>query len=398
MKKLSPTLYLEINNLNFSFFVSEIDEQDNFNIVFKTKVPIAGIENNRMFDFEKVFKEIKENIYLIEKNLKYTFKEIVLILGNFNLKFINFAGFKRLNGSQLLRENITYILNTLKSEVDIIEDKNTILHIFNSKFCLDKKENQNLPIGLFGDFYYHELSFILINNNDYKNILNIFEKCNLKLKKIISKSFIENACISEKNKKINSFFQIKINDKNSKIIYFENDSLKFEQEFNFGNDIVINDICKITSLNKTIIKNYLSQAILKKNLSENEFIEENFFDKINYRKIKKKLIYDIVDARIEEISRKILSENINLVNYANKVKVNFLSMCKESKLKCFKDLYAFHFSVNNFYNVETIESDFPEELIKKTYEIIHYGWKREAIPTTKAKKTAIARFFDLLFN
>ena len=160
MKKLSPTLYLEINNLNFSFFVSEIDEQDNFNIVFKTKVPIAGIENNRMFDFEKVFKEIKENIYLIEKNLKYTFKEIVLILGNFNLKFINFTGFKRLNGSQLLRENITYILNTLKSEVDIIEHKNTILHIFNSKFCLDKKENQNLPIGLFGDFYYHELSFV----------------------------------------------------------------------------------------------------------------------------------------------------------------------------------------------------------------------------------------------
>ena len=66
------------------------------------------------------------------------------------------------------------------------------------------------------------------------------------------------------------------------------------------------------------------KTISKKNLSENEFIEENFFDKINYRKIKKKLIHDIVDARIEEISRKILSENINLVNYANKVKVNFL--------------------------------------------------------------------------
>ena len=220
MKTFSPTLYLEINNLNFVFFTGEIDEQNNFNIIHKLKVPIVGIKNNRIFEFEKVFKKIKENIYLIEQNLNHTFKEVVLILENFNLKFINFTGFKKLNGSQVLRENITYILNTLKSEVDTIETKNTILHIFNSKFYLDKKENENLPIGLFGDFYSHELSFVLIDNNDYKNLLNIFEKCNLKLNKILVKSFIENACISEDNEKINSFFQIKVNNDKSKIIYF----------------------------------------------------------------------------------------------------------------------------------------------------------------------------------
>ena len=58
-----------------------------------------------------------------------------------------------------------------------------MLHIFNSKFYLDKKEIENLPIGLFGDFYSHELSFALINTNDQKNLKNIFNKCNLKLKK-----------------------------------------------------------------------------------------------------------------------------------------------------------------------------------------------------------------------
>ena len=34
---------------------------------------------------------------------------------------------------------------------------------------------------------------------------------------------------------------------NSQIFYFENDSLKFEQNFNFGSDLIINDISKITS-------------------------------------------------------------------------------------------------------------------------------------------------------
>ena len=38
----------------------------------------------------------------------------------------------------------------------------TILHIFNSKSILDGKETENLPIGLFGDFYNHELTSFLI--------------------------------------------------------------------------------------------------------------------------------------------------------------------------------------------------------------------------------------------
>ena len=120
------------------------------------------------------------------------------------------------------------------------------MHIFNSKFSLDNKKIDNLPIGLFGDFYSHELSFTLLNKNDFKNLKIIFDKCNLKKKKILTKSFIKGVNISENYKNIDTFFQIKIND-NSKIFYFENNALKFEQNFKFGTDIVIKDISKITS-------------------------------------------------------------------------------------------------------------------------------------------------------
>ena len=58
---------------------------------------------------------IKENILLVEQKFSYTFKELVLILENFNPSFVNVSGYKNLNGSQILRENITYILNTLKN-------------------------------------------------------------------------------------------------------------------------------------------------------------------------------------------------------------------------------------------------------------------------------------------
>ena len=133
-----------------------------------------GINNCSVTDFEIAYRAVKEGVFKIEQNFNQTFKEIILILENYDYSFINITGYKKLNSSQILRENITYLLNSLKSCVDETEQKKSILHIFNSKFQLDNKKIDNLPIGLFGDFYSHELSFNLINSNDYKNLKNIF--------------------------------------------------------------------------------------------------------------------------------------------------------------------------------------------------------------------------------
>ena len=75
---------------------------------------------------------------------------------------------------------------------------------------LDDKNIENLPIGLFGDFYSHELSFLLINNNDYKNLTNILNRCNLRVKRVFSKSFIEGADIINENLNIESFLRFKL--------------------------------------------------------------------------------------------------------------------------------------------------------------------------------------------
>ena len=121
MGKYSFTLYLEINNSNFIFSVEKKDEKNNLEIVNNIVVPIEGIEKNRINELKKIFQVLKENIYLIEQKLNFTFKEIILIIENFNPTFINLSGYKKLNGSQILKENIIYILNTLKSYVDKIE-------------------------------------------------------------------------------------------------------------------------------------------------------------------------------------------------------------------------------------------------------------------------------------
>ena len=397
MNNSSLTLYLEINDFNFIFFVTENNVDNDFKVNYKLITPLGGIENNRVSDLKKISETIRENIFLIEKKFNHTFKEIILILENFDPKFINFTGFKKLNGSQIIRENITYILNTLKSCVDKTETKLNILHIFNSNYKLDKKKIDNLPIGLFGDFYSHELSFNLINKNDLKNLKNIFNDCNLKIKKIFLKSFIAGANISNNYLNTNTFFKIKIKQDISKIFYFENDSLKYEQSFKFGSNIIIKDILKITLLKKDIIEIMLNEITLDKNISENELIGENFFKDLPYRKIKKKLIYDISLARIEEILDVIIFKNINIDFYNKQSKFVFFEIENELHSKGLKAVFKETFQSNN-YEVKFLDKFSDEKLLKTVNKLVHFGWKKEAIPTSHPKKSLLARFFEAVFD
>ncbi len=392
------TLYLEINNTNYIFFVGNSDEQNNFKIVYKLEVPLKGIEDNRISDLENVYLTLKENIYLIEQNFNHTFKEVIIILDNFNPTFLNVSGYKKLNGTQILRENITYILNNLKSYINLIETKKNILHIFNSNFYLDNKKIDNLPIGLFGDFYSHELSFVLINSNDYKNLIQIFDKCSLKVEKILIKSFVKGAYINEINNNSETFFQIRIGKNNSKIFYFENNSLKFEQFFKFGTSIIVKDISKIISLETEVVELILKDIDFKDNLYDDEILEENFLKGKKFRKIKKKLIYDIAFARIYEISELLMFKNVNFKQCSEMTKMIFLEIDEGTKLKGLNKIFRKVFSKNDDFDIN-FQNNLPtEEILSTAHKLVHFGWKKEAIPISETKKTLIKRLFEAIFN
>ena len=394
----SPNLFVEINKYEFSFIVADSTESSNIEIVYKTSAPIEGIIDNKISNFDLVFNVIKKNIYSIEQKLNFTFKEIILVLDNFEFTILNLSGYKKLNGSQLLKENITYLLNSLKSKINDIEKDKFIIHIFNPKCLLDKKETKNLPIGLFGNFYSHELCFYMININDNKNLINIFNNCNLKIKKIISKNFIKGANLINDNLNLDTFLIVEIGYQASQIIFFQNSSLKFIQEFKFGSDLVINDISKVIKLKIDNIKNILNNSDFSESDLNNKYVEEKFFSKNNYRKIKKKLLFNIANARIEEFSEIILFKNINIRNILSKKIPIFLNLKDKIDNDRLIENYKLIFSQNSKYEIKFLKNFSTDKLYMDANKIVQYGWRKEAVPIVQDKKSLIARFFDLFFN
>ena len=399
MQKNFPVIFVEINHLNFTFVAGVYDNNQNLKIVEKNLIPNEGMGKNKFTDINIAQEIIKKNIQLIESKLDYIFKEVIVILDFFNYSCLSLSGFKKLNGSQVLEENISYVLNSLKLTVTENEKENTILHIFNSKNILDGTTVENLPIGLFGNFYSHELTFFLINNNDLKNIKQIFNKIDLKIKKILLKSFVEGAYLTNKDINKDSFFKIKMSKARSQLSIFEKSSFRYVEHFDFGTDIILKDIAKVCSIDSDFINKILLDRFLEsKDFKVDELLEKKYFIKTNYRKIKKKLIADIAKARIQEIANIILKKNINLNLYKKDIKKIYIIIEEDLIFDNFKENFKQYFSQNLDSETQLINTFEIDSLIISAANLSNYGWKKEAIPVTQTKNTLISKIFKALFS
>lgn len=399
MQTNTPELFVKINELNYTFVAGMYDDSHNFKVIDK-KISISkGIKKKKFTDINEACETIKKNIEAIEDKINFVFKEITVIIENFEISCVNVSGFKKLNGSQVLKENISYILNLLKLAVIESEAQKTILHIFNSKSILDGINVENLPIGLYGDFYSHELTFFLIQNNDLKNIKQVFNKNNLEIKKIFLKEYSEGVQLIKQNESVETFFKITINKENSNISFFSQAAFRYTEDFNFGTNIILKDISKVCSLKYETVENILSNIFLgNKNFDDGEFIEKKYFLNENYRKIRKKLITDIVNARIEEIINIIYNKNINIRNInKNNVKI-YASIKEKIILDNFEEDLKFYFSNQKNSELSFIpNSDFDQQAMYASNLSI-YGWKKEALPVVQGKNSIITRIFKSLFS
>ena len=115
-------------------------------------------------------------------------------------------------------------------------------------------------------------------------------------------------------------------------------------------------------------------------------------------KLKKKLIYEIALARIEEMFNIILINNINFKYYNISVRNIFLETDNIFQYKSLDEIYKKFFLTNGKFTLNVIENSSCESILNSANKIVHFGWKKEAIPISRSKKTIIAKFFSKIFR
>ena len=178
-------LLIELDDQHLKITAGFQDDEFNFKIIATEVISTNNFENGQIKDLERSVIDLKTGLEIIEKKLNTIFTEAYVITNQKNFDCINVSGFKKMNGNQILEDDISFILNDLKAKINTSEKDKTIIHLFNTKFILDNNVIKNLPIGLYGNFYSHQLTFFLIQNDYIKIIKKLLNKSNLNLKRII---------------------------------------------------------------------------------------------------------------------------------------------------------------------------------------------------------------------
>ena len=400
MKLNEPYLIINLNANKIIFFVISYNENKDYKLIKNVSIESKGIHNSKIVDVEIISQLIKKNINSIEDELDHYFSIASVIINPNNVNCLNISGYKKLNGSQVLKEDVAYILNDIKKIITSSEKKYYLVHLFNSSFSLDSDNLENLPIGLFGEFYNQNMTFFLVNKNSIRNIKLIFNNCGINIDRIILTPFAEGVNFLLMNKKNTNFTIISLENKRVNISLFKNKSYIFTQDFNFGTDLVIKDISKLCSLKIYEVELLLKKINLKLLLEENEesILNKNFFLSSPYRKIKHQFILDIISARLDELIEVCYETNSNLDYFRKGNKVFYITI---EKFEYFKN-FQYALEQNHLINTEFIFDKNTENVslfsLNGTAELIGKGWDKEAIPVVQSRKSLISSFFSNLFS
>ena len=394
-----PCLIIDLNDNKLIFFVITFNEKKDFKIIKKIILDSVGVQNGRVVNIEIVSKLLKRTINIIEDEIDYFFSNVAIIINPNQINCLNVSGYKKLNGSKVSSEDVVYILNDIKKIILESENSDSLIHLFNSNFSLDSDNLENLPIGLFGEFYNQNMTFFLVNKNILKNIKSVFSNCGLNIQKIILKPFAEGIYLLSNNQIDKNVTILRLEKNRINISLFKKKSYVFTEDFEFGFDLIIKDISKLCSLKIEEVENFMKEIELKDIIENNRelYLEKKYFYISPYRKIKYQLILDIITARIEELFEICYQKNVNIKNLKSNDKVyiyvesseyyaNIQYVMENSKLV----------PLDSIYNNNTLQSLLAG--VNGACELISKGWEKEAIPISHKKKSLISLFFSRLFS
>jgi len=393
---------IELGNLDIKCLIFKVSENGNSEILSTSITNSDGIHNGVIANIGKASSVIRSCISFAEKKSGVSLKKINVILEQPEFLCTKFSKHRKINGSQIQKDDIEFLLKEAKKQVMLNDDRQSIIHIFNHNYIVDGKTFIDEPIGVFADHLSHEMTFITMPKNNIKNINQTFFECDIEVERYISSTFsLAVNLLSDSELKVGSLL-IDIGFKKTSLGFFKNLALIHSLTIPIGINHIIQDISKVCSLSmeeSEVIKNKIDYSLENNSelFTEEDFLRSNFFNESVFRKISKSLILNVVNARLDEILEKI-KKQISLTRFSLSLDNYFFITGGGSKLINL-ETYCSKFFGTQIKRVKT-KNDLNEKFSSclGAFKLIKDGWETEAIPKLESYKSKKMSFLAKIFG
>ena len=407
MKLEDPIGIIELGDVNLKCLIFKINKENNLEILSSVVTESDGIQNELVVNLKKASNAIRLIISKAEKIANISLKKINVVFEQPDFLCTNFSKHKKIDGSKIQRHDIEFLLREGKKQLTLNDKTQSIIHIFNHNYIVDGKIFAEEPIEVFADTLSHEMTFITTPINNLKNINQAFIECDIEIERLISQTFALGAKLFDSNELRSGSVLINLESKKISLGIFKNLALVHSTTSSFGIDYITSDISKVCSLNleeaEKITNNFDFSFQNNQNLfDENNYLKSIFFIKSNFRKISKKLILDVVKARLDEIFE-MLKKQLFIPGFNFNSGFNFLLVGEGTKLSNL-GIYTANFFSLNANKIDLFNNKDYDDLEKNfascfgALKIIKDGWETEAIPKIKEKNIGKIGFFSKIFG
>ncbi len=398
MEKDKEKLFAEIKDQEIRYVVFQLQEDLSYNLITKKISKNEGIKNGIIIDLKIAAETVSNDLKEIEKKLNKVFDSINIIINQRDMSSTRVTSFKNLNGAKVEKRDFDYILNEGKISISQNQKKNSILHILNSNFYLDKKRRDKIPLNIYGDHLGLEMTFISLPKNNIKNIKKLFEENDLKTDRMLCSPLATGINVVNQNNDLKNFFLINIDDELSTISIYENSTLVFFKTFPFGTNTVYRDLSQLCSIKYKEVQSILKETNFNRQTQGKvKYIDKKFFQESQFTKLSMFHFSEIINSRVEEMMNYLFNKNSNL-NYFKK-RMSNIYLVFENKVfhknlgEVFKNFLNFD-SDKTAIRLITLD-DFP---VLGAAELTFKGWHAEAIPYVKEKKSLFEGVFSRIFK
>ena len=402
-----PIGIIELDHKNIKCLIFKINNNKP-EILSTSVIPSEGIHNDIVVNLSKASNAIRSSISSAEKKAKISLKKINLIFEQPDFLCTKFSKQKKIDGSQIHKDDIEFLLKEAKKQL-IHNDKNqSIIHIFNYNYIVDKKTFIEEPIGVYADMLTHEMTFITTPKNNLKNINQAFIDCDITVEKLISRTFSLGVELLNNKELQSGSALIDLGFEKISLGLFKNLAMVHSITIPIGINHITKDLSKVCSINlkeSENIKNNVNFSFqdIQNIFDENGYLKKSFFIDSNFRKISKKLIIGVIKARLDEIIDKLKKELI-LPEFSLSSGTSFLLTGEGSCLFNIEKYFTNSFG-QNLKKAHTNNSEENDENLEKNFssclgaiKIIKDGWETEAIPKINEKNLKKMGFFRKIFR
>ena len=349
---LSTIIDFGSTNLRLGVFDEKLS-----NLFFKTK------EVNQNDNFENYVKSINLIIREAEKKISTHLENITVLYDTPEICSVDICIKKKLDQMTNFNENILSMILEANNLINNHYQNKKIIHLIIKKYIINDKEFFNIPDEIPKlDSLILEIKLILLPYSRYKNVIEIFNKNNLKVLNFFSSSLVKSFQYIElfQETKFVAFLDIGLD--RSTLIFFNNKKIDFLNNIPIGGNHISKDISQIMKLkfdDSENLKKTFSKSETDFTYSDTVSSDSNYtINKIIGKNISIDLLKKVVLARVEEIIKLSFKDLSILKNIDSYQDLNFVLIGNGSKIfnkNSFQLEDKYNFKEINFYEENDLE-------------------------------------------